>query len=409
MVWAMNTQTVIETEWPYLLSVLGTEDDLLESARLTGAWQRRREFNSASDVLRLALAYGACGMSLRQTAAWAEALGMASVSDVAVLKRLRNAGPWLAHLLDTKLQQQAEKPALPALGMRVRLIDATCISAPGSQGTDWRVHVGFDLTALSLDHIGLTDVHGGETLKRFVVGPGELAVADAGYAHRPGLWAVRRQGGHFLVRVSWQSTPLEHPDGSRVDIMALLRRTPKTGTADHPVLVAGGEQGEQPFAARLIIKRKTPEATAKARQRILKDRKRLGRNADPRTLDAAGYILILTSVDSHRLTSDDVADLYRFRWQVELAFKRLKSLIHLDELPAHDPGLARTFLLAKLLTAWLLDAMIARSQSFPPCTSSSQPVAGSTSVSPSREDCHHGRRHHLALAHRRHLDLPALS
>jgi len=69
----MEPQELMELQWPYLLGCL-PEQDLEGSAREWGAIVRLREVDSASTLLRLALAYGFCQMSLRQTAAWAEPL-----------------------------------------------------------------------------------------------------------------------------------------------------------------------------------------------------------------------------------------------------------------------------------------------------------------------------------------------
>jgi len=66
----MDTQELFEHEWPFLLSYLPRGVDLDEAAFQTGAILRRREVGSGSTLLRLAMAYGFCGLSLRQTAAW---------------------------------------------------------------------------------------------------------------------------------------------------------------------------------------------------------------------------------------------------------------------------------------------------------------------------------------------------
>src|SRR5438094_1907872 len=47
--------------------------------------------------------------------------------------------------------------------------------------------------------------------------------------------------------------------------------------------------------------------------------------------------------------------LYRVRWQIELAFKRLKSILRLDRLPAKSPGLAQAWIAAHLLIALLVE------------------------------------------------------
>ena len=82
------------------------------------------------------------------------------------------------------------------------------VSRPGSTGTDWRVHLGYNLSALAIDSVELTDFRGGETLTRFRFQPGELVLGDRGYAHRAGLHAVRHAGADFIVRMGWQNLPL---------------------------------------------------------------------------------------------------------------------------------------------------------------------------------------------------------
>ncbi len=61
-----------------------------------------------------------------------------------------------------------------------------------------------------------------------------------------------------------------------------------------------------------------------------------------------------------------MADCYRLRWQIELAFKRVKSLLHLDTLRAKDPELAKAWIFANLLAAFLIDDIIQPSLDFPP-------------------------------------------
>ena len=61
---------------------------------------------------------------------------------------------------------------------------------------------------------------------------------------------------------------------------------------------------------------------------------------------------------------------YRVRWQVELAFKRLKSLLELDRLPTKCPALARSWLLAHLILALLIDDLSQEVLDSPPCAAS---------------------------------------
>lgn len=362
----MDKQILLEYQWPYLLSFLPSEAELERTARESGALKRKRSVASASALLRLSLAYGFCGLTLRQTAAWAEVAKVAEVSDVAVLKRLRSSDVWLGQLLGIKLAERASPPP-PQSEYRLRLFDATCISKPGSTGTDWRVHLGFDLQRMRIDHIELTDASGGETMTRFPMKPGEIAICDRGYAHRRGLKSTRDSGGDFIVRLNWQNLPLQTPRGHKFDLIDFLRKIPDAVAGDEDVLVpdAGGK-GTPSMPARVVAVRKSEPAAEASRAKVLRENGKKGKTIDPRSLETAGYMFAITSISGKALTPAHVLELYRFRWQVELTFKRLKSLLQLGSLPARDPPLARSFLFAKLLAALLLEDFTDRFLAFSP-------------------------------------------
>jgi hypothetical protein len=363
----MDNQSILEYQWPHLMSFLPAEAILERTAKETGALMRKRQVSSASTLLRLAFAYGFCGLTLRQTAAWAEVADVASISDVALLKRLRAAPEWLGHLLGLKLAEKAPPPPMEGPKHRLRIVDATAISRPGSKGIDWRIHLGFDLASLSIDHVELTDVKGGETLTRFPLRKDEVLIGDRGYAHRRGMQAVIDAGADFLIRLNWQNVPLRHRSGRSFDLLEALRGLKETEVGDFPVLVAPDpKNGIQAIPARLVAVRKSEAAAEAARRKVMKERSKRGRSVDPRTLEAAGYIFVLTSLSSEHLRAEEALALYRFRWQIELAFKRMKSLLALGNLPAKDPSLARSFLYAKLLAALLLEELTEEFLSFSP-------------------------------------------
>ena len=361
----MRAEESFEHEWAYLLSFLPPEEVLDETARSWGAIRRRRAVDSASQLLRLALVYGFCGFSLRQTAAWAEATEVASLSDVALLNRLRKAPDWLGHLLGLKLAERVT----PVAGSRsrLRLIDATTVSAPGSKGTDWRVHLDFDLGSMAISEIQLTQASGGESLFRYEFEPGELVVADRGYSRRPELVHLSESGGRFIVRLNWACVPLQLPGGDAFDLLDTLRRLPDAEAGSFDLEIQPNEEKKTPAVpVRLVAIRKSEEAAEEARKKVLKEAARKGKSPQPQTLELAGYILVLTSTAGDDLSAEEVLEIYRFRWQIELVFKRLKSLLRLDELPAKDPQLARTFLLSKLLAALLLEELTHAYLSFSP-------------------------------------------
>ena len=71
----------------------------------------------------------------------------------------------------------------------------------------------------------------------------------------------------------------------------------------------------------------------------------------PGTLEFAKYVTVFTIRSSG--STADVLRSYRMRWQIELAFKRLKGLAQLGHVPKHDERSARAWLYGKLLVSLL--------------------------------------------------------
>lgn len=358
----MHQQLFLEEDWSYLLTFLPARSALERSAAEFGAIRRVREISSASALLRLMMAYGFCGMSLRRTAAWAAEAGLATISDVSLLDRFRNGADWLGHVLALKLADHASFPGSVAPGFRVRLIDATSVTRTGGKGTDWRLHLTLDLSRLKIDQVELTDVSGGEHLSRFKFKPGELVIGDRGYAHRNGVASVVRSGAEFLVRMTWSNLPLLTPQGKPIEILHYCRKVAGMRPVEWPVCIR--DSSIRPV--RLLIVRKSAAAAAENRRELEAEARKKQRAVDLRTLEACNYLILLTSVGADRLSADQAFELYRFRWQIEITFKRLKSLLHLDELPAKNTALAQLILRSKLLAALLIDDYTERYLSFSP-------------------------------------------
>lgn len=284
-------------------------------------------------------------MSLRDVCAWAAATGLVELKNPSLIDRLCNAAPWLGDIVAALVRRQVAVPAKRWSGYRLRALDATTICQPGADRTTWRVHVGYDLATRQVDQIEVTDVHGGENLQRLTYQPGEIVLADRIYARARNLLQVKEDGADFIVRTGWNSLSWRHPDGSELDLFATLGAQ-KRQTGE--VLVRA-DDGKRHLELRLVIWRKSPELAQAEQQRLLKNAKKRGTKVDPRSLEAAKYVMLLTSLPADGFPASDVLAIYRFRWQIELAFKRMKSLAGLDELAAKKPELARAWIYARLI------------------------------------------------------------
>ena len=361
----MKIRPEILDHWPEVSARFPADFDLEATARSRGAFTRAREIKDAETLLRLALAYGGLGMSLRETCAWAEAGGIVSLSDPSLLDRLCKAAPWLGDIVAALIAEQTKLPARRWAGYRLRALDGTSICEPGADRTTWRLHVGYDLATGQVDQLELTDVHGAENLQRLSYRPGDIVLADRYYARPRDLRPVIDAGADFIVRTGWNSLRLLQPDGEPFDLFAALAAQ-KEQEGEVRVRVHEGTTGAPPLILRLVIRRKDPEQAEAEQKRLLKDAKKRSKQPDPRSLEAAKYILILTSLPPDTFSTADVLALYRFRWQIELAFKRMKSLAGLAGLPAKNPELAQAWIYARLIVALIAEQIAGQVPDSPP-------------------------------------------
>jgi hypothetical protein len=114
------------------------------------------------------------------------------------------------------------------------------------------------------------------------------------------------------------------------------------------------------YEVRLIAGRLTQKDADAARNRSRHQARKKKHRIDERTLKAAAFILLVTSLPADSWSAEEILELYRLRWQVELHFRRLKSILHLDELRAQSADLVQAYLLCKLLAAFIVDELIRR-------------------------------------------------
>ena len=345
-----------------------------EQARLLGALRRARGFPNAAVLLRTLLVHLVGGCSLHETVTHAQQAGWCDVSPVALFKRLRAAEQWLRWLAN-QLWQRHPTPSLPH-GYRVRAVDATTVGRPGSRGTDWRVHFSVNLENLQCDFFQVTDAHGGETFRRIPVAGGDLLLGDRCYGTPPGIAHVVGAGGHVLVRVNHKVLPLFDLAGEPFQLATQLRTLTVGQVREWPTLV---RQGLRHYPGRLVaVKRDRWSAALERRalrKRAAKKQKKLSRLA----LFLAGYFFVWTNVPAEKLDAATVLAWYRCRWQIELCFKRMKSILGLGDLPKRRDDSCRAWLHGKLLVALLLERLLDNAEHFSPwgyeLATTAQPLA----------------------------------
>jgi hypothetical protein len=356
--------TKIKKPWKQLITFLPVTWE--EKCKELGATQRRlRKFSGPEAILHTLLIHLMGGFSLRGTKAVAKAGAIADVSDVAVLKRLRKAGEWMRWMAQQMIgvTDLYPTPALRRLGMNIRIVDATLISEPGSTGSNWRIHYAFDLAQMRCAEVKVTDYRTGETFKNFNIEGKTLYIGDRGHYQAPGIEHVVNGGAEVLVRMAVSGPTFYRLDGKRFGVLTHLRSLKSESVGDWPVFF---ETKDRPIYGRVCAVRKSRMAAHHARQEVIHEHQRRQKKPSKAALEAAKYVFIFTTLPVKRMPASAALALYRGRWQIELAFKRMKSILGIGELHKHDPQMTVAWLYGKLLCALLIERLLKEAEFSPP-------------------------------------------
>ena len=324
-------------------------------AREFKAFVRAKQVKTPAQLLRLVLLYCGLDKSLREVAGTFTAL-YESITDQSVAERLRACGPWVKALLSQMLAPSSET-ILPT-GLRFVVIDASTVQAPGAKGTDHRLHIAMDLVSLEFIEVLVSDVHTGETLKHFTLGPGEVAVTDRGYAQAQGMHEAVQRGAALLVRLNPFSVVLSDAQGQPWSLVEALKRQQTETIRTLEVMIASAD-GEAQGRGWVHAYRLNPEPAGRARQKCRQRHKKGTPKAD--TLYLAGWVVVFTTLPPLVLNAQTIMALYRCRWQVEIAIKRWKSVLDVDALRAKAGSpLGQVWLHGKLLYALMLERRMRR-------------------------------------------------
>jgi hypothetical protein len=344
-----------QEDWKVLVSLLPIRWQ--QMAWQSGAIERLRGFPSPDVLLRTLMLHVARGYSLRETVVRAKLANWTDISDVALLKRLRNSEKWLrslcVELLRENVAYRFEEDASPV----IRIVDGTIVREPGKTGSQWRILYSIRVPSLVCDFFEVTATIGegsGESLNRLPVGPDELILADAGYCSVAGIEYVWQHGADVLLRVNPQSFVAYSVFGRRLSLLPRLRTLSKVGQLGEWRVVLHG-QGSS-FAGRLCAVRKSDDAIQQAHRRLQRKASKKQMITRPGTLEFAKYVIVFTTRSSG--STADVLRSYRIRWQIELVFKRLKGLAQLGHVPKHDDRSSRAWLYAKLLVTLLAQKLM---------------------------------------------------
>jgi len=170
------------------------------------------------------------------------------------------------------------------------------------------------------------------------------------------LVVLLEAGADIVVRSGWRNARWLDASGAPVSLLKELENAGASGQIDRPIWI--GRKAGPALGLRLVAVKKPPQAAEATRLAARRAAKKGGNTISEGTLIAADWLILVTSLPVEAFPADDILALYRLRWRIELAFKRLKSLIGLKAPPGVDERSAKPYLLAHLLIVLLLEPLI---------------------------------------------------
>jgi hypothetical protein len=323
------------------------------------AFQRARGIQSPQELLKLILLYLTKGKSFRGTSAVARLSGEAEISDVAILKRMRNSAAWLQWLCENIYRKSGLTAAKPKWLKKknVILVDGTEDVKCGVRRQCYMLHYSLDLFTLGAREFVMTDRRTGEKLANFKrLGKDDIVMGDRAYGNLPGIAYLQQQGAGYVLRI--QSRGFRIYDGKKREIDLLERLSSLTEGEIAGMRVKCRINGRYE-TVRICALRKDNDSGRAGLKRLTKNNRRKsgGKAASSLQRENNKYIIVAASLGKEA-SAEQVLELYRARWQIEIAFKRLKSLFQYNDLPATNGESVKAWFYGKLLLAALCETLV---------------------------------------------------
>lgn len=363
--WIMQVHNAADEDWELLTTFFPTPWRHL--ARTTGALKGLRRDKGEENYLRVLMLHFGCGLSMRETVTRAKQAQLAELSSVALFKRLRKSREWLYELCRALFEERGIAPTA-ATQHTLRLIDASIVKEPGPTGAQWRIHYSLCWPTLRCDYFKLSAVEGegtGESLRQFPIAQGEYLLADRGYCHASGIHYATERKSYLAVRLNPDGIALQTPTGEPFPLLQKLRPLQRTGQ-----IAAWGArvpfEQRPPVPVRICVIRKSKIAIALAHKQLRRKASKQGSKLQPETLIYAEYVMVLSTFPEKEFPAALVLEWYRFRWQIELVFKRFKQIAQLGHLPKQDEESSQAWLYGKLFVALLTEKILLQARALSP-------------------------------------------
>lgn len=317
------------------------------------AIQRKRIIKNPLDLIVLLLYYLYDNHSLIDVSQFAILKNIGNISDTALIKKFIQCKDWILWLISNMMPNEIihyKKPT-ELEPYHVIAIDASDIVQKGAVKKTWHLHYGIDLFSLTCSQFKLTEQSTGESLKNFEIKEKDLIIADRAYGTITSIEHCLKGGGDFIIRIKNKSFNMYNKQGEKILLSDWLKTL---GKKAGEITIYMKDSNKRQIPLRICVIKKTKEEIEIEEKRLkrLESKKQTTYSDD--TKFTHQFIFVITSLPTS-VSTEKVLEFYRLRWQVELVFKRYKSLLGLGNIPTKTKESSEVWLNGKMLLALLIE------------------------------------------------------
>ena len=317
------------------------------------AIRRKRTIKNPLDLIVLLLYYLYDNHSLVDVSQFAILKNIGKISDTALIKRFVQCKDWIQWLISEMLPNEIihyKKPK-ELEPYRVIAVDASDIVQKGAVKKTWHLHYGIDLFSLTCNQFKLTEQSTGESLKNFNIEEKDLTIADRAYGTIRSIEHCLNKGGEFIIRIKNKAFNLYNQNREKILLSDWLR-TISEKAEELRVYIKDSNKNLIPLRICAVKKTKEEIAIEEKRLKRLESKKQTTYSED--TKFTHEFMFVITSLPTS-VSAEKVLEYYRLRWQVELVFKRYKSLLGLGNIPTKTKESSEVWLNGKMFLALLIE------------------------------------------------------
>jgi len=180
---------------------------------------------------------------------------------------------------------------------------------------------------------------------------GDLILFDLGYFSTKTFFEIGLIGAYFLSRLHIRISLFDPASCIPIDLYGILM---KIKGDIHQMTVTLGNNKETPVVCRLVCLRVSPEIAEQRRRKLISNARKKGRTPSHKNLLLTDWTLMITNVPAQWLPAEMVRHFYALRWQIEVLFKQLKTVLCIHKSNTGKENRLRCEIYGKLITAVLI-------------------------------------------------------